>query len=72
MNLKVDLTTKQQELLQQLNITIENKDYSNEEIRQYENIITSHIMNKSSKNGDLSKEISKYGEIVNKLMKGEC
>lgn len=72
MNLKVDLTTKQQELLQQLNITIENKDYSDEEIRQYENIITSHIMSKSSKNGDLSKEISKYGEIVNKLIKSEC
>lgn len=71
MNLKIDLTTKEQDLLQQLNITIENKDYSNEEIKQCENMITTHIMSKSSKNGDLSKEISKYSEIVDKLMKSE-
>lgn len=72
MNFKIDLTTKQQELLKQLNIIIENRDYSTEEIKQCENVITSHIMSQSSKNGDLSREIFKYNEIVDKLMKSEC
>lgn len=71
MNFKIDLTTKQQELLKQLNIIIENRDYSTEEIKQCENVITSHIMSQSSKNGDLSREIFKYNEIVDKLMKSE-
>ena len=52
MNFKIDLT-KQQMLLEQIDITVEEITYTKEEINHCINKITSHIMNRSSKNGDL-------------------
>lgn len=71
MNFKIDLTTKQQNLLQQLDFQVENKDYSKDEISHCIDIVTSHIMSKSSKNGDLSKEQNKYNELINILISNE-
>lgn len=71
MNFKIDLTEKQQNLLKQIDINIEDKIYTKEEIKKCENNIINHIMNKSSKNGDLSKEMLKYNEIISFLVKNE-
>ena len=65
MNFKMDLTK------QQLDIKIEDKNYTQEEIKQCENIITTHIMSKSSKNGDLSNAVNEYSDLINLLMKNE-
>ena len=71
MNFKMDLTKQQQNLLQELDIKIEDKNYTQEEIKQCENIITTHIMSKSSKNGDLSNAVNEYSDLINLLMKNE-
>lgn len=71
MNFKLDLTRKQQNLLSQINYPVEDRDYSTDEIRNCINHISDHCMNLSSKNGDLSKEILKYDEIMKVLLKNE-
>lgn len=42
-------------LLENIGINIEDKEYTNEELRRYENQIEDFIMNHSTKNGDISK-----------------
>ena len=69
MNLKKELTKKQQALMEQLNIPIENKEYSQDELRNYLDVISNNIMNFSLKNGDLSHEMAKYNELANVLAK---
>lgn len=71
MNFKIDLTTKQQNLLTQINYPVVNKEYSKDEIKQCVNFVSSHIMSLSSKNGDLSRELIKYDELIKYLMKNE-
>lgn len=71
MNFKIELTEKQQNLLKQIDIKIEDKNYTKEEIKNCVNNIASHIMSQSSKNGDLSKEINKYDELMKILIKNE-
>ena len=71
MNFKMDLTANQQKLLHQIGIKIEDKDYSSEEIKHCLNEICNHVMSKSSKNGDLSREIIKFNELSNMLIKYE-
>lgn len=71
MNFKTDLIQKHQNLLQQINYKVENREYSQEEINQCVNVIGAHIMSKSSKNGDLSKELNKFDELVKILVKNE-
>lgn len=71
MNFKTDLIQKHQNLLQQMNYKVENREYSQEEIRQCVNVIGAHIMSKSSKNGDLSKELNKFDELVKILAENE-
>lgn len=71
MNFKVDLTTNQQKLLQQIGIEIEDKDYSSKEIKHCLNEICNHIMSKSSKNGDISREMIKFNELSTMLIKYE-
>lgn len=65
MNLKKDLSTANQELLSQLGVEIEDRNYSTEEIKKYENNIATHIMSKSLKNMDLAKESVKYSSLMN-------
>jgi len=71
MNLKVDLTTKNQELLQGIGYKIENKNYSLDEIKRCETYITNHIMSLSSKNGDIAKETSKFSDLMSALVRNE-
>lgn len=71
MNFKRDLTIRQQNALKEIGIESEDKNYSPEEIRHCLNEICSHVMNQSSKNGDISREMAKYNDISNILMKNE-
>ena len=71
MNLKMDLTKKQQNLLKQIDIVSENRDYSPEEIKKCVNSISEHIMSQSSKNGDLSNEMTKFNELIDLLARHE-
>lgn len=71
MNLKKDLSTANQELLSQLGVIIEDRNYSTEEIKKCENNIATHIMSKSLKNMDLAKESVKYSNLMNILARYE-
>ena len=72
MNFKIDFSEEQQNLLKKIeNISVENKNYSQDEIEKTINNVYSYIMSKSSKNGDLSKELNNYTEILNKLIENE-
>lgn len=71
MNFKTDLTQKQQKLLQLISYNVENREYTQEEIKQCLNIIGEHIMSQSSKNGDLSNELNRFDELVRTLVKNE-
>lgn len=71
MNFKMDLSIKNQKLLQEMDYQIENREYSPEEVKQCELYITNHIMSHSSKNGDISKEIIKCNELIDILIKNE-
>lgn len=67
MNFKTDLSNSNQELLSQLGIKIEDRNYSIEEIKKCENNIATHIMSKSLKNMDWAKESIKYNNLMNIL-----
>ena len=67
MNFKTDLSNSNQELLSQIGIEIEDRNYTIEEIKKCENNIATHIMNKSLKNMDLAKENVKYSNLMNIL-----
>ncbi len=67
MNFKTDLSNSNQELLSQIGIEIEDKNYSIEEIKKCEDNIATHIMSKSLKNMDLAKESVKYSNLMNIL-----
>lgn len=71
MNLKTDLTEKNQNLLQEIGINIENRDYSKEEIKTVSNNIGEYIFSKSSKNGDIAKATAKYGDLLDILVRNE-
>lgn len=67
MNFKTDLSNSNQELLSQIGIEIEDRNYTIEEIKKCENNIATHIMSKSLKNMDLAKESVKYSTLMNIL-----
>lgn len=71
MNLKLDLSKSNQELLEQAGIEISNKNYSPEEIKKCENNISSYIMSKSLKNMDVSNESIRYSDLMEFLIKNE-
>ena len=71
MNLKLDLSKNNQELLEQAGIEISNKNYSLEEIKKCENNIASYIMSKSLKNMDVSNESIRYSDLMEILIKNE-
>lgn len=71
MNLKIDLTEKNQQLLQELGIKIEDKAYSRDEIKSFTNKIGEYIFSQSTKNGDLSKATEKYNDVLNVFVKNE-
>ncbi len=70
MNLLNKCTTKEIKLLENIGLNVEDKDYTNEELRRYESQIEDFIMSHSTKNGDISKLSNQYNSILNTLVKG--
>lgn len=68
MNLLNSCTTNEIKLLEDIGITIEDKNYSREELRKYEIYIEEYIMSHSSKNGDISRLSNKYNSILKTLI----
>lgn len=71
MNLLNKCTTKEIKLLENIGLNVEDKDYTNEELRRYESQIEDFIMSHSTKNGDISKLSNQYNSILNTLVKGK-
>ncbi len=70
MNLLNKCTTNEIKLLENIGINIENREYTNQELRRYENQIEDFIMSHSTKNGDISRLSNQYSSILNTLVKG--
>ena len=68
MNLKEKCTEKEQDLIRQAGVIIENKDYTKEELEKCQVVITDYIMSHSSKNGDIDKLNSQYNGILRKII----
>lgn len=71
MNLKEDLTEKNQKLLQEIGIHVESRDYSKEEIKTFTNSIGDFIFSKSFKNGDITKATNQYADLLNIFVRNE-
>lgn len=71
MNFKIDLTSKQQNLLKEINYPVLDKEYSKDEIKNCVNYIAEHCMSLSSKNNILKNEIQKFDELMGILVKNE-
>lgn len=69
MNLSNELTKNEIDLLSNIGINVEKRNYGKEELRACEQTITGHIMSQSLKNGDLYKARNQYNEILNKIGK---
>lgn len=68
MNLLKECTKNEIKLLENIGIKVEDKEYSNEELRRYEISIEDFIMSHSSKNGDISRVSNQYDSILNKII----
>ncbi len=71
MNLENDLSKKNKELLQEIGIKSENREYSKDEIKSFSNIIGDYIFSMSSKNGDIGKALTKYSDVLNVFVRNE-
>lgn len=71
MNLLDKCATNEIKLLENIGINIEDKEYTNEELRRYENQIEDFIMSHSTKNNDISKLSNQFSGILNTLVKGK-
>ena len=69
MNLYKELNDNEQNMLKDIGINIENRNYSVEELRKYEVDVEDFIMSHSSKNGDIDKVKQQYNSILNILVK---
>lgn len=69
MNLLKKCTTNEIKLLENIGLNVENKDYTNEELRIYESQIEDFIMSHSIKNDDISKLSNQYNNILNILIR---
>ena len=67
MNFTTEFTKKELNLLEQAGITIENKNYTKEELEKYQFSIADYIMSHSSKNGDIDKLNNQYRSILEKI-----
>ena len=67
MNYKKELSEQNQKLLSNIDINIEDREYSTEEIGRNINDISNYIISKSSKNGDLDKTRIEYMPLANIL-----
>lgn len=69
MNYKIDLSEQNQNLLINADIKVEDREYSVDEIKKDIAKISSYIMSKSSKNGDIAKAQTEYMPLINVLQK---
>ena len=63
MNLIEKCSNDEIKLIERAGIIVENKDYSKDDLKQYEARIIDYIMSHSSKNGDISKLRNQYENI---------
>lgn len=63
MNLLNECNRSEIELIEKAGITIENKDYSKEELKRCQLQIVEYIISHSSKNGDIDKLSNQYSSI---------
>lgn len=63
MNLYERMNNKEITLLKNVGIDIENKNYSNDDLKQFERQIVEYIMSTSSKNGDIDRLRNQYDSI---------
>ena len=69
MNLSKELSKNKLKLLEEADVHIEDREYSKEELRNYEMKVEEFVMSHSTKNGDVSKFTSQYSNILNDLIK---
>lgn len=69
MNLINECTKNEIDLINQAGIIIENKNYLSEELKRIEHNITEYIMNRSSKNEDISRLQSDFDRIFRIIQK---
>ena len=69
MNYKIDLSEQNQNLLINADVKVEDREYSADEIKKDIAEISSYIMSKSSKNGDIAKAQVEYMPVINILQK---
>lgn len=67
MNLLNNCTDKEVELMKNAGVYLEDKDYSNEELKRIEHDITEFIMNHSSKDGSIGKLQNEYACVYKTL-----
>lgn len=63
MNLVNNCTNKEIELIKNAGVSIENRDYTIDELKRVERDITEFIMNHSSKDGSIGKLQNEYQSI---------
>lgn len=62
---------KRNKLVKKVGVHVENKEYTEEELRIYERNIEEYIMSHSTKNGDIARLTNEYNGILNILIKGD-
>lgn len=67
MNLIKSTTSNERELLSNIGINIENREYTKDELKNMESSIVDFIMNHSTKNNDINKYNNLYNEILDKI-----
>lgn len=62
-------TNQELNLLKDIGIYIEDREYEKNEIIEYEMNIENYIMGHSSKNGDIARLTNQYNSILNTIIK---
>ena len=65
MNLISKCTDKEIKLIKQAGVNIENKDYTEDELKHFGNQIGDYIMSHSSKNNDIGRLQNDFSRIFN-------
>ena len=64
MNLYKEFSEKDIELIKKAGISIEDKNYSNEELYKFQTSIIDYIMSASSKNGEIDKRRNQFESVL--------
>lgn len=69
MKLLEKFTNQELNLLKNIGIYIEDREYEKNELIEYETNIENYIMGHSSKNGDIQRLTNQYSNILNTIIK---